>query len=965
MKRYCMLLPLLAVCIIGTGQNTIGLPQVLNFNNNEFHAGTQTWDIKQDPTGRMYFANNEGLLTYDGSYWKLYPQPDKTILRSIALAGNRIYAGGQDEIGYYAPNAIGALQYTSLKHLIPTGQNKFTDIWEIEVYKESVFFRTWDKIFEYKNEAIQVYKAQIGWQFLKLAGDKLIAQDKHTGLFQFINNQWHPICTQQPATNFEITGIIPINSDSLLISSLQHGLYTLSQGVLRKKNSEADNHFTNHHIYAFGQINSTEYVAGTTSEGCLVINAAGQIVQRIAQPEGLQNNNVLCVFLDREQNLWAGLDNGISFIPYNAPIKYIKPGKPNELAGYSARILNNRLYIATSDGAYGVTLTATDKDLSFSKGDFTMLKNSGGQCWRIDEANNQLLLGHNNGSFLLKDNEATPITGNPGAWLFVPTTPIMPAKQVLVGTYAGLTMFEYTGNTITNTWEIKGPYESRRFLAIDNNNTIWSAHPYRGVYKITLSADNKTYATTLYTDKNGLPSTLRNFVFRIKNRVVFATEKGVYEFDGNAQKFVPSPIFSPIFGNIPLQYLTEDAEGHIWFCSGKKMGVVSFTEGGQKHKLYYFPELTGKILSGFENIYPFSTNNIFIAAGSGIIHLNYEKYILEGAKPNVLLTQAKAFGQSDSVFFGGYFQRNNDSSALQQASSILKFPKSQNSFHFEFSSPSFCGQRNMEYSYWLEGYDKTWSAWTSKTEKDYTNLPDGSYTFKVKAHNNLGAESAVVSYRFVVKPAWYKTVWAYLGYALLFFILLHLLNKWQKKKLLQQRLKFEEEQKRLNYIHQLEMEKTEKEIIKLQNEKLANEVIYKNRELADVSMHLVERSDALIKVKDELQQLYKKTGGNHDVKKAIQLVNDIEKNNTNWEQFAAHFDEVNNDFLKKLKAKFPELTNTDLKVCAYLQLKLASKEIAQLMNISVRGVEISRYRLRKKLQLTAGQSLTDFLDGII
>ena len=88
------------------------------------------------------------------------------------------------------------------------------------------------------------------------------------------------------------------------------------------------------------------------------------------------------------------------------------------------------------------------------------------------------------------------------------------------------------------------------------------------------------------------------------------------------------------------------------------------------------------------------------------------------------------------------------------------------------------------------------------------------------------------------------------------------------------------------------------------------------------------------------------------------------KNNSNWEQFAAHFDEINNDFVKKLKTKFPNLTSTDLKVCTYLQLKLASKEIAQLMNITIRGVEISRYRLRKKLQLSPGQTLTVFLSEI-
>jgi predicted phage tail protein len=294
----------------------------------------------------------------------------------------------------------------------------------------------------------------------------------------------------------------------------------------------------------------------------------------------------------------------------------------------------------------------------------------------------------------------------------------------------------------------------------------------------------------------------------------------------------------------------------------------------------------------------------------------------------------------------------------------LRFPNSNNSFHFEFSSPAFGIQNSIHYSYQLKGYDRGWSVPTTKTEKEYTNLPEGRYTFVVKAYDNLGNESEAVSYSFVIDPAWYKTAWAYFIYVVLLLAFIYVVNRWQKRKFSRQQLRFEEEQKRLKYIHQLEMEKNEKEIIQLQNEKLINEVIYKNKELADVSMHLVERSDALIKVKDELQRLHKKTGGNHDVKRAIELVNEIEKNNSNWEQFAAHFDEINNDFIKKLKTRFPTLTSTDLKVCTYLQLKLASKEIAQLMNISLRGVEISRYRLRKKLQVSAGRTLNDFLDEI-
>src|SRR5205085_6652321 len=118
----------------------------------------------------------------------------------------------------------------------------------------------------------------------------------------------------------------------------------------------------------------------------------------------------------------------------------------------------------------------------------------------------------------------------------------------------------------------------------------------------------------------------RNNVFRVKNRVVFATEKGVFEFDAAKKRFIPSPQLSAIFGSMAIQYLNEDPDGNIWFCAGKKIGVVNFASEKNPPSITYFPELTGKILSGFENIYPYDRENIFIASNAGIIHLNYKKY---------------------------------------------------------------------------------------------------------------------------------------------------------------------------------------------------------------------------------------------------------------------------------------------------------------------------------------------------
>ncbi|SEW32777.1 ligand-binding sensor domain-containing protein [Chitinophaga arvensicola] len=961
MKKWWLFFLCIGCFRIAAAQNTIGLPQIINYSKSDFQAGTQTWDIEQDSRGMMYFANNEGMLTYDGSHWKAYPLPNRTIVRALAIdPSDRIYAGGQGEMGFFAPGPNGNLTFTSLKDLVPASQNKFADIWRIEIYKEAVFFQASDRIFEYRNNSIKVYPSE--WLFLKQAGNKLYAQDKYTGLMQFKNNEWVPLNTNPTFNSGQITGIIGMGEDSLLVNTQINGLFILHNDSIIKRQAS----FSPGNVNISTRLNATEFVTGTSAEGCVVLNFNGEIVQKISRTEGLQNNDVISVFLDKNNNLWAGLNNGISFIAYNAAIKYITPNKVNELSGYSTRIFNNELYIATSDGAWYVPLTGTGGDLSFAKGDFSRVRNSRAEVWRLDEVNNHILMGQHTGSAVLKDHSSVPLSDDAGAWLYKPISAVYPAKDILVGTYTGIRMLDYRGDQFTDKGKLEGVGESLRFLEIDNNNTIWASHPYRGVYQLQLSPDHKSVTSRLYTDSAGLPSALSNYVFKIKNRVVFGTGKGVYEFDPATSRFIPSAFMTPILGNMEIRYMNEDADGNVWICSGKAMGVVNFNQpsGDKTYTITWIPELNGKILLGFENIYPYNKENIFIGSEKGIIHLNYEKYATSKQVVKVLLGQVKAFGRSDSIIFGGYFHQRMAAGYQQGDREIVSLPKSYNSFHFEYSSPAYGLQNNIEYSYQLEGYESHWSAWSSKSEKDYTNLPDGKYIFRVKAHDNLGHESETVTYSFVVLPAWYKTIWAYIFYILLFMGVLYLLNRWQERKMQRQQRRFDEEQQRLKYIHQLELEKNEKEIIKLQNEKLANEIHFKNNALADASMHLVERGDALVKVKDILAAVYKKNGNNPEIKNALLLLNDVEKNNDNWDQFAAHFDEINNNFLKKLKSKFPALTNTDLKVCAYLQLKLSTKEIAQLMAISVRGVEIKRYRLRKKLELPTEQSMTDFLNEI-
>lgn len=152
--------------------------------------------------------------------------------------------------------------------------------------------------------------------------------------------------------------------------------------------------------------------------------------------------------------------------------------------------------------------------------------------------------------------------------------------------------------------------------------------------------------------------------------------------------------------------------------------------------------------------------------------------------------------------------------------------------------------------------------------------------------------------------------------------------------------------------------------LSLKKEELIQEINLKNQELANLSMHLIERGKLISKVREEIQAIVKnelQPNQSSNFRSILRMLADAEKQEDDWEQFAIHFDEVHRNFLSLLKSEFPVLSTTDLKLCAYLRLNLSSKEIAQSLNITVKGVEVSRYRLRKKLNLSKEINLTDFL----
>ena len=328
MARYCFIVVmnkvfslflLLLLCTkLAVAQTTIGLPAVQNFKSTDYKAATQIYDVKQDKEGILYFANNDGLLTFDGSYWKIYPMPNHTSVKSLAIdAKGRIYVGGQDEVGYFYPNQYGVLKFHSIKQLLPVKARQFADVWDIVIDGDQVFFRTIEAVFQYEQNHITVFDAIDGWRFLTKVNQTIVAYDNDMGLLVFDRNHWVPKFGKMPLAGMRVTGITNFSGDTLLVSTQKNGLYLLHDQILTKRNTPIDGLLATDLLNCIQKIDSNRYVLGTAANGVLIVDGKGYLIQKFANAEGLQNSNVYHILSDHDKNLWLALGNGVSLVNYN------------------------------------------------------------------------------------------------------------------------------------------------------------------------------------------------------------------------------------------------------------------------------------------------------------------------------------------------------------------------------------------------------------------------------------------------------------------------------------------------------------------------------------------------------------------------------------------------------------------------------------------------------------------------
>jgi DNA-binding CsgD family transcriptional regulator len=755
----------------------------------------------------------------------------------------------------------------------------------------------------------------------------------------------------------QIWSILPLNKQEVIIGTHKNGLFRCDGNKVTPWGPNLNGQLRKQQLYSAKRLKDNYFAFGTVQNGVIVSDTSGNLIFEMNKERGLQNNTVLDIGQDDKGNVWLCLDNGISVIEFDSPLTYFQNYFDIGTLYTSVKFGDN-IYLGTNQGLFFIKVRDFN-DPAKTKASFALIEGTEGQVWKLSVIDNTLFCGHKNGVFQVSGNKATKISSIPGAWNFLK---INNTSLILVGTYSGLSVIEKRSGLWQYRNTIQGFGESSRFVREDKSGNIWVSHTYKGIFRMKIDSTWHTVQKKqFFSAKDGLPSDQSNFLFSIHSELLVATVNGIFAFNAKSGRFESASAYAPYFPDKQaVDYLYEDSERNIWFCANKQLGVLRLQEDGSFKKITIpFLKLSKQTVPSFQHIQELDQNNVLIGIEGGFA--NYlSKYNKDYTKPCIIYINELRSGDTTEGIY-----RFNSRQPGQIA--IPSFKYGNNRISLSFAANNF-ESAEIGFQYKLVGFDENWSEWTTQNFKEYTNLPGGEYTFMIRAYNNDLTPPSELSVRFNVLAPWYRSVYALIIYIVVFILLLYLLKRYLDYRVEQSRLaEFRKQnEKYLSYQQKIKEDAliAEKEMQRLRNETLNLEIIHKEKELANSTMLLIKKNDILAKLQSDLQNIYSSLGNENEKAKITSLIKRINKEidkENQWEVFNLHIEQVYEDMFKKLKEAYPDITPRELSLCAYLRMNMSSKEIATLMNISTRGVEIGRYRLRKKLRLDHDANLTEFM----
>ena len=912
-------------------------PAIRHFNKSDYKAGNQNWSIAQDADGFIYAGNTNGLLQFDGERWKKYELLGSPIIRSVnAGASGRIYSGSIGDFGYWQKDQFQDLHYHNLSNLLDNHPSGDEEIWKIVVDENKVYFQSFRAIYIYDGQHLETLIPESGQIFFMYKiGHQLIVHVIGQGLYQITDDSLHFIPGSEIFARTRVTVMLPFQDNKMLIGE-ENGKFFLYDGqTFNSWNSALTSVIAPYKLNKGLYLHSGNYALGTILNGLYLINQNGEIIDHLEKDNGLNNNTVLGFYEDNDRNLWVGLDNGIDLLKLNAPVYYFVDHSGEIGSVYTAVIKDGYLYLGTNRGVF----YRNWGDHNNIKNAFKIIPGSQNQVWNLSVIDNTLFCGHNDATYIIDDFKLKTLAPVSGGYIF--KLDPFDDSVILEGSYHGLAVYKKTKKGWRFSHGIAGFDKLAKLLEFESKNVIWVTHPYKGLYRLELNDE-----LTKVTDLKEFAHDKKCYVNRLNNELVFNSDSGLIYYDNFQNRFLSLSDFNTQLGRYyNASKFIQTSGKDFWIF---KQGKCAYARLDEKNVYSivdaYFQDLMDNLIPDYENVYRIDSTKtmIFLDNGYAIFDVNWKDPENEDS---IFIRSVKFTSKRGAIF------------EIHDLSNI-NIPFRFNNMSVEFAYPNYLYDNNL---YLTEVSDDqgNWSKTSANGSISISNLPYGNFNLKIAGLNHQNDVSLI--YRFVIEPPWYHKRAAYAIFSLLAILILAILWFYYRRNLHKINLKHEQERRE---ILDQEAVENERRLIRMRNENLRNEVSLKNKQLANSTFSLVYKNNTLINIKKELQNTRKELGTRFPSKhfnRIVRLIENDLSSEKDWQLIEQSFNDLYVNFFKNLMNHYPDLTPGDLKLCAYLKMNLSSKEIASLLNISTRGVEIRRYRLRKKLNLEHDKNLVEFL----
>ncbi len=761
-----------------------GFKYFKNFSPEDYDFPPQNWCILQDKRGVIYVANQGGLLEYDGITWRTIDIPNLTVRSLASDDSGTIYIGGINEIGFLAPAADGTRQYVSLVNHIDKNKRNFSTVWRAHAVKGGIYFRTSNFLFRWNptSQKFSIWEPMgpgPGFNASFTCNGKFFIHQRKYGLMHVVNNSLRLIPGDETFAAVKIYMMARYGAHQVLIGTRNNGLFLYDGKKTVPFPTEVDDYLKKNQLYhGIGLLSSTgDFALATLRGGAVIIDSQGRLKQIFDKTYGLPVNNVKYVFEDFQGNLWLAMVKGIAKIEYVSPFS-IYDDRLN-LLELVLSVVKHRdtLYAGTTSGLYVLASLYPDS--------FLQVSGISANCFSLLSVDDYLLAATTHGVFQVENkNRTVGIRKIINIHSYFLHRSKAESKRVWVGTRQGLVSLYLSSNN-KGQWEKENQFENitEAILTIveENGGNLWLGTLTTGVYNVDFAAGGGMFKPVVrkYDTSHGLPAG-EVHAFIAAGHVMFATGKGIFRFNERTGEFIPDTTLGEEFAGgengRAVYRIAEDKKKNIWLHSDlRNIQAVLATDGTyviNKKPFFRLPRAQVNF------IYPDPDGDItWFAGNNGLIRFDTtleKKYDYDF---RILIREVVVNGIPLRYNFGA---------------GLPVIPYKDRNLLFQFAALFFECEAETRYRYLLEGYDKNWSEWSFKTHTDYTNLDSGTYTFRVQAKNIYGNLSREDRFKFKVLPPWYKTWWAYVGYAFGFFLLTFFIVLWRSRKLVKEKQALEQ-----------------------------------------------------------------------------------------------------------------------------------------------------------------------------